>query len=131
VLLKWVLPEPEIDTEQALGLREAAIAKRLVLAVPPLWLYEIGNTLARRYPGNAQALIEALQQGPLRVTGPTRTWLRRTLELTIEHGVTFYDASYHALALVNRGLFVTADARYARKAGPSNNEVQLLKDWTE
>lgn len=130
VLLKWVLAQPETDTEQALALREAAIAKRLVLAVPPLWLYEVGNTLARRYPDNAQALIESLRQGPLRAVGPTRAWLIKTLELTMEYGVTFYDASYHALAIVSQGVFVTADGRYVHKAG-SETDVLVLKDWAE
>lgn len=129
VLLKWVLPEPERDTEQALALREAAIEKRIVLAVPPLWLYEVGNTLARRYPDNAEALLQMLRAGPLSAIAPSRAWLTRALELTIEYGVTFYDASYHALAIVSRGVFVTADERYVRNTSKEDH-VLVLKDWT-
>lgn len=130
VLLKWVLPQAENDTRQAIALREAAIAKRLVLAVPPLWLYEVGNTLARRYPDDAQVLLDALRQGPLRAVEPTRAWLSKALELTTEHGVTFYDASYHSLALLSKGVFVTADERYVRKVA-SESHVLALRDWVE
>ncbi|MYB32114.1 MAG: type II toxin-antitoxin system VapC family toxin, partial [Acidobacteria bacterium] len=49
VLLKWVLPaEDEQDTDAALALRDEAAAGILDLIVPQLWIYEVGNTLARR-----------------------------------------------------------------------------------
>ena len=35
-------------------------------------------------------------------------WLKKALALTREYGVTFYDAAYHALALTERGVFLTA-----------------------
>lgn len=44
------------------------------------------------------------------------------------YGVTFYDAAYHALALVEEGLFVTADARYARRVVEIGG-VQMLHDY--
>ena len=42
--------------------------------------------------------------------------------------MTFYDAAYHALALVEHGTFVTADGKYftkAKKAGA----IALLSDF--
>jgi len=55
-------------------------------------------------------------------------WLAKTLELTQKHDVTFYDASYHALAIVNGGSFVTADTRYVTKTA-SSGSVIALSDW--
>jgi hypothetical protein len=45
-----------------------------------------------------------------------------------EHGVTFYDAAYHALAIVKDGTMVTADRRYVRKCARAGH-VGLIADW--
>ena len=50
------------------------------------------------------------------------------VELTGRYGVSFYDAAYHATALVNGGVFVTADERYARVAAP-HGAVVTLGEW--
>jgi predicted nucleic acid-binding protein len=44
------------------------------------------------------------------------------------HGVTFYDAVYHGLAIARGGVMVTADRRYVLKARRSGH-LQLLADW--
>ena len=57
VLLKWVLPgHDEQVTDAALALRDEAVAGTLDLVVPQLWIYEVGNTLARRFPDDAEEL---------------------------------------------------------------------------
>ena len=45
-------------------------------------------------------------------------------------GVTYYDAACHALAIVNRGVFVTADERYVRRAAEAGF-LKRLEDWDE
>ena len=61
VLLKWVLPgDDEQDTGAALALRDEAAAGTLDLVVPQLWIYEVGNTLARRFPEDADELLASL-----------------------------------------------------------------------
>lgn len=120
VLLKWVVPTVEEGRDSAIELREAAIAGTINLVVPPLWLYEVGNTLARRFPEHASQLLEALVAFGLVEKAATKAWREKALALTRDYSVTFYDAAYHALALVERGVFVTADSEYverARKAG--------------
>ena len=42
------------------------------------------------------------------------------------HQVSFYDAAYHALALIHNGTFVTAHSRYVNKATESGSVIQLL-----
>lgn len=125
VLLKWVLPTAENDLAAALALRDAATAGEVVLAVPSLWLYEVGNTLARRFPDHAAPMLEALVGYGLIERQVTRTIREQALALTRSHGVTFYDAAYHALALVEQGEFVTADRAYVKKAGTAGS-VSLL-----
>ena len=45
------------------------------------------------------------------------------------HGVTFYDAAYHAVAVKSGGTFVTADEAYIRRAGNAGHVISL-KDLT-
>ena len=129
VILKWVLPPAdEADVGPALALRDAVVAGDVQALVPELWLYEAGNTLARRLPNQAGRLLESLQRFNLPLASPSRRWLRQVLELTRHHGVTFYDAAYHALAILERGVFVTADERYFQQAREAKCIVRLA-DW--
>lgn len=112
VILKWVLPDPkgEQDVEQALYLRDSAVNGKISIKVPSLWLYEVGNTLTRRFADRSQELLEALMDFNLDESGVDAEWLGQAIALTRRYNVTFYDAAYHALALAEKGVFVTADA---------------------
>ena len=126
VLLKWVLPEErEPHAAQAIAIRDAFIAGRIRLLVPPLWFYEVGNVLVAHYPDSAAERLSALAAFRLPEARPTSAWRERIVKLAAEHGATFYDASYHALAAVMDGVFVTADAKYLRKAGPDPHLLGL------
>ena len=130
VILKWVLPTgDEPDLGRALALRDSIADGRVRAIVPALWIYEVGNTLARRQPDLAEHSLGALLRFDLESAPRSPQWLDSALYLTQRYGVTFYDASYHAHAIVGRGVFVTADERYvgrARQAG----FVMRLSEWT-
>lgn len=96
--------------------------------LPALWFYEVGNTVARRFPTHAQAGLSALGRFGLEESPPLPAWLAKTLELARRHDVSFYDAACHALALLHNGLFVTADTRYVNRAAESGGVI-LLGDW--
>ena len=129
VLLKWVLPPAdEPDTDRALTLRGAIVEQHVRALVPALWLYELGNTAARRFPAHAAQWMSAMMRFGLEEVQPSERWLSAALEITARCEATFYDAAYHAVALVHGGVFVTADSRYvtlARKLGA----VMALRDW--
>ena len=106
VILKWALPpEDEPEAERALTLLDAIIDGRVRASVPALWLYEIGNTVARRFPEHAPEWIALLVKLDLDVSAPSSRWLDTSLALTRERGVTFHDASYHAIAVLGNGVF--------------------------
>jgi len=130
ILLKWVLPaEGESYVEQALSMRDAFVAGKISLLVPELWYYEVGNTLSRKYPNEAEGLLSGLQAMGFDVITPDQRWQTAILQLVSAYHVTFYDASYHALAMVNDGLFVTADERYMASAGAARHIVHL-HEWS-
>lgn len=129
VLLKWLLPSTqEADEEQALLIRNAAISGDILVKVPSLWLYEIGNLLTRQVPRQARVLLRAIRQFELVESAWTDAWLDKCLWLTSQHKVTFYDAAYHSLAIIEKGTFVTADDHYVKKAHAAGSIISL-KDW--
>jgi len=129
VLLKWVLPaDDEQDTDVALALRDEAAAGTLDLVVPQLWIYEVGNTLARRFPDDADELLASLADFGLTEAKLDARWRARAVSLSVRYGVAFYDAAYHAVALGLQGVFVTADERYVRRAAGAGS-VSSLRLW--
>ncbi|HLN48261.1 MAG TPA: type II toxin-antitoxin system VapC family toxin [Steroidobacteraceae bacterium] len=130
VLLKRVLPsDDEPDADKALLLRSAIVEEAVRVLAPGLWFYEVGNTIARRFPAHAPAWLSALLNFGLEVSPPSQPWLTKALELTTRYQVSFYDAAYHALALVHDGLFVTADRRYADRVTEPGSVV-VLRAWS-
>ncbi|MYC87405.1 MAG: type II toxin-antitoxin system VapC family toxin [Gemmatimonadales bacterium] len=129
VILKWVLPgDDEQDTDAALALRDEAAAGALDLIVPQLWIYEVGNTLARRFPDDADALLASLADFGLAEARLDSNWRRRAVSLSVTYEVAFYDAAYHAVALGLGGVFVTADERYVRRASRAGS-ISSLRLW--
>ena len=129
VLLKWVLPsDDEPDAGRALLLRAAILTETVRAILPALWLYEAGNTIARRFPQQASDWLSALLKFGVEEAPPSQAWLMKTLELTSRYEVSFYDAAYHALALIHKGLFITADGRYADRVREAGSVV-TLREW--
>ncbi|MGH9628395.1 MAG: type II toxin-antitoxin system VapC family toxin [Bryobacteraceae bacterium] len=129
VLLKWVLPSAdEPDADKALLLRTAIQDEAVHVLLPGLWLFEVGNTIARRFPTHASAWLSALMKFGLEEASPSQPWLAKTLELTRRYEVSFYGAAYHALALIHKGLFVTADSRYVNRVTEPGSVI-ALSEW--
>ena len=129
VLLKWVLPgDDEQDGHAALSLRDEAVAGAVELVVPQLWIYEVGNTLARRFPDQAGELLSSLADFGLTEARLDAEWRVQAVSLALTYDVAFYDAAYHAVALVHGGVFVTADERYIRRAAKAGG-VSSLRAW--
>ena len=129
VILKWVLPSAtEPDVRRALALRHAIATGSVRALVPSLWIYEVGNLLARERPGEASRLLGALKRFGLAEAPRSPAWFNCALTLTKRYGVTFYDAAYHAHAIVERGVLVTADMRYVDRANAAGFVVRL-SEW--
>ncbi|HKC17418.1 MAG TPA: type II toxin-antitoxin system VapC family toxin [Steroidobacteraceae bacterium] len=126
VILKWVLPsEDESDSESALVLRTAIVQERVRALVPSLWVFEVGNTVSRRFPEHASQWMAAMMKFGLEEAQLSERWLTATLELITRYGGTFYDAAYHAVALVNGGVFITSDLKYIDKTTGDSAIVSL------
>jgi predicted nucleic acid-binding protein len=132
VILKWVLEkEDEPGHSQALDLQEALLAEEIEIRVPTLWRYEVGNVLGLKKPRMATELMSALlayefEEVPLR----TEYALDVLEHMQDVSGVTFYDSAYHVLALRMKGVYVTADTAYVKRA-KRKGHVSLLSEWSK
>lgn len=130
VILKWVLQkENEPDFSHAVRLQEALLADEVEVLLPTLWRYEVGNVLGLKQPALAEELMSALlaydfEEVPLR----SEYCLGVLGHMQEIKGVTFYDGAYHVLALRTKGVYVTADAAYVRRA-KRKGHVALLTEW--
>jgi len=127
VILKWVLPhEEEPDWMAARLLLKGFIEGDHELVVPSLWFFEVGNTLSRRFEfGIADSMLTWLLQLHLPELEARAGWGPNAVSLASGRGVTFYDASYYAVAAQRGGVLVTADRRFMEKLGDDSVVVAL------
>lgn len=130
VLLKWVLEkEDEPSHAQASRLQEALLADEVEIRVPSLWRYEVGNVLGLKKPRMATELMSALLAYEFEEVHLRTEYALDVLEhMRNVSGVTFYDSAYHVLALRTKGLYVTADTAYVKRA-KRKGHVVLLGEW--
>ena len=124
VLLKTVIHEPESDDVTS-ALSHAARANVSLLVVP-LARYEVGNVLVKA-ARRAQAKvggdeIEALVAHALTLVD--ERFARKAAQTAIEHSLSYYDASYLALALGAKDTKLwTFDAKLGKAAEAENLRI--------
>lgn len=102
---------------------------RVTITVPPLLYYEVANILlfgrARRTIDDATEALDDLFSIPLAVVAPTGAAAAAALQLASQLGLSFYDASYVALAEGMDCDLLTADRRLERRTARTGR-VRLL-----
>jgi len=86
---------------------------------PALLLYEVGNILTQRSDlgdDAVAAVLAGIASSRLIVAPPDRALLARAARLARAHDLSFYDASFVALAVALDCPLVTADRALARRA---------------
>lgn len=125
----------ESDREQAVHLIDALTKQKYNIIAPGLFLYEVlavakisGFSTKQVYE-----LIIKIQALSLQFFDLDKQCIEKALQIC-DSGhdksgfPSFYDASYHALAINNDCYFVTADKRHFNKTLQLGNIV-LLSDW--
>ena len=128
IILKWVLGDDrEADQRRALDLLAAWADGSAEIAAPSLWQYEVGNFLGWQLGEEAMEKMGSLLKLGMRAVNLDENMIRRCFSWMKERGVTFYDASYLAVALEIGATLITADQRFARKMDEAN-QISLLRD---
>lgn len=129
VMIKWCVKEEE-DRDQIIRMQKDFLEKKITLLVPLLLEWELNNYLGRNFKPKI-ATEKYSYYKMLELTGYMTSVELSHLSFEIMGkcpGVTFYDASYHALALSRQGIFLTADKKYYEKAKKMGG-IMLLKDY--
>jgi predicted nucleic acid-binding protein len=114
VLIKWFKTRDEEYLREARQLLEEIERHEVEVHVPALLLYEVGNILllkTRLGPAALDEVVERLETLPFVVAPPATPLLKQALRLGREFSLTFYDASFLALAVELDCPLVTADRR--------------------
>lgn len=127
VVLKWILPERE-DVENALALKNDFSEGRIDLMVPEHLIIEACNTVVKKLPHFLVSFFNRLNNifTPHRLNEEV---VLLTGQLIARYPkISFYDASYHSLALCKRAIFVTSDEKYYQLVKKEGG-ILLLKNY--
>jgi predicted nucleic acid-binding protein len=130
VAFKWLIPDAaEEDVPAAKTLLVDHMEGRVAITVPALLYYEVANILlfGRSRPPAGEA-AEALSDPfsiPLAVAVPTPGVADAALRLASQYELSYYDASYVALAEELDCPLITADQRLVRRMRAAGH-VRLL-----
>lgn len=111
VVVKWFVPE--IHTDAAVTLIEEADD----LLAPDLMLAETGNILWKKIrlgeitQSEGREILHAITQCPIQIH-PSEPLLETAYEIACAIDRTFYDSLYLSLAIVQKGVIVTADKKF-------------------
>jgi len=112
VLVKWFVQE--IDSPEALVLRDRHVNGEIELAAPILILYETLNAL--KYTGlfsgkQLKEIAESIQNYGMSFFGLDGKVAELTLDAVVENDLTIYDGAYLGLAMSLQAEFITADRK--------------------
>lgn len=129
VAIKWALKEKN-------GSREALIIKRLYqtgeldLFTTGHFFFEVCNVVFRKAPEGALPFLSQLRMMGVIECRLTELQALKAFELMQNYPkVSFYDASYHALAICEHATFITADEKYYETT-KKEGHILLLRNFT-
>jgi predicted nucleic acid-binding protein len=127
VIVKWYIANPdEQDAEQALAILEGIEASTITLIQPPHSLAEIADVLARELPELAvDYFLELSRIFDANATNPSNAAYQRAIKLSSQLNHHLFDTLYHAVALEENAILITADSSYYEKAEAFGGIVML------
>jgi len=110
--------------KQFIRLNKLANAKKVELYSTKLLFFEFNNVIRFRFDSlSSNYLFRHLLSFKVKILEPNREEFDLARNLAYETDTTFYDASYHILALSRGMIFLTMDKKYYRKAKIMGNIV--------
>lgn len=130
VIIKWLSSDKEENLDLANELLEDALEGGIELLAPELAKYEVGNTLLFSKKLSPQQGIIVLAQWytlPISFITESEELSKETYNLAFDLGITYYDASFLALAKQYGATLVTDNLKHQGKS--SSVKVVTLKDY--
>lgn len=112
-MLSFIFPDEDTPKEVLLTIRKAT-KNQVVLLAPTLLSYKVGNAIKSAIKQKriselaATDIIEIFNQIKIAYLDPG---ISNTMALSIKHNLSFYDASYLALAIEKKAKLLTMDKK--------------------
>jgi predicted nucleic acid-binding protein len=128
--VKWVIRDLQIepDANKAVAILRGIRARTIEAIEPQHWVAEILSVIARARPQRVPLTLGILSTLSFTEIRQYATY-RRAADLSIALNHHLFDTLYHAVALEEGAMLVTADAAYFAKAKDLGS-VELLSDFT-
>lgn len=129
VMVKWVNSQDEKYLSQSDKLADDSRKQEIKLFAPELAKYEVGNALLNKGMETpmAKASLGTIYSGPVEFVKQDLPQALRAMEIAIEAGITFYDASFVSLAESLGAELITDNPKHMKKF--AGVRVVALKDY--
>ncbi len=130
VIIKWLSQDKEKYLDKADGILKDAQKEKIILITPELAKYEIGNVLLfskNLSPKQANIVFTKLYKLPLTFVTESTELANETFRLAYKLHITFYDASFTALAKQENAILVTDNIKHQGK--DLSIKVVALQDY--
>lgn len=118
VIFKWLYRTDEKYLEQADKLLQDGYTNKIFLLAPELSKYEVGNVLlaAKKLDaGKAKEALEIFYALPVQFISETIELSKGTYVIGSKSGITYYDASFAALAKQEKAILITDNPKHQQK----------------
>lgn len=127
VILNFLLGKDKLSKKRFINLLKQVRLNKISLHATYLLPLEVGNGLLYFLSDKflAKETLEKFLNLPINFFIFRPSHYLKILRLSQDFGTSFYDASYHFLAKLLKGTFLTSDEQYFKKAKESGN-IKLL-----
>ncbi len=126
VIIKWFIKEE--GSNQADLYLERLSKREIVIIVPELLFYEVGNTLTsyKVQEDHSNYIAKKLYALPFEIKQIDFTYFRKIMHNAKTFGISFYDAAYITLMEEEHCEFITADRKLFQKVNKTFSGIKLL-----
>jgi predicted nucleic acid-binding protein len=130
VAVKWLSGQDENDILQADAILKDAQKNKIYIVMPELAKYEIGNALLYKemLPQQALGSIATYYSIPIQFVDQDQQQAQLTMQIALDRKITFYDASFIALAQELGADLITSNPKHQQKKVNGVNIISL-KDY--
>lgn len=130
VAVKWLNNQEEENIKQADKILKDVQEKKFYIIMPELAKYEVANAILNKQMSlqNTMGSVATYYHIPIRFIPQDQQQAEDAIQIAYENGVTFYDASFIALAKEQKADLVTDNPKHQKKK-IAGLKVVSLKDY--
>jgi len=130
IAVKWLNKQDEIYIKQADKILNDVQKEKIYLLMPELAKYEVGNALLyKQMPlQNTLGTIATYYSIPIQFVSQNQQQAQDALKIAYKNKITFYDATFIALAKEQKAELITDNPKHQKKK-TTGVKVTSLKDY--